>query len=210
MTPDLSLVLDHIRRDAAKNRFADWGRSTILDEHTNAPVIDKRLFDLLHEAAGIAANFPVGNAGLLHVYGYWFSDVVTPFGYKRDRWVDGHLARALGRGPTEFHLENGQSTTLLERVVDAALPLLTATREDIDGGSSGGRVADALFEGLRTRVVLASAGTCSATALVYGIDGGTGMRLVTTFPFAGDTRQLLRDFVEHPRLRWNAIDAHAS
>ena len=96
--PSVDTALAHIRRDAAAGRFAQWALSTLIDEFTGVPSIEKDLFDTLHAAAGIDAEFPIGNAGVLHVYGYWFSEVPTPFGYKRDLFVErrgerGRIAR---------------------------------------------------------------------------------------------------------------------
>ena len=72
-------------------------------------------------AAGLAAAFPVGNAGLLHVYGYWFSDEPTPYGFKRDRWVDGALAGALTGDDSDERLRNAAigaaAGGVLDRVV---------------------------------------------------------------------------------------------
>lgn len=130
-------ILSDIREDARHGRFDTWGRSTVIDENTGTPVIGRELFDELHAAAGIEANYPVGNAGVLHVYGYWFSDELTPYGYKRDRWVDGALATALGLPPDAFHL--GGASTLLARVTDEVLPALHNPPADARG------TADALL-----------------------------------------------------------------
>lgn len=204
----LPRALADIREDAAAGRFAAWGRSTVIDENTGTPVIDRSLFARLHAAAGLDAAFPVGNAGLLHVYGYWFSDEPTPYGFKRDRWVDGALAGALGLPADAFHL--GGEGTLLERVTAAIRPPLLDPPADARG-TADVRLGDAVG-----RVVLLGADAASThgpdstapspTALVYGIDAGEGFRLITAFPLAGDPRAELADFVEQPRYRWNADD----
>lgn len=48
-------------------------------------MIERPVFDALHEAAGLSADWPVGPAGVLHVYGYWFSGMQTPFCLNRNR-----------------------------------------------------------------------------------------------------------------------------
>lgn len=207
----LPRALADIGADAAAGRFAAWGRSTVIDENTGTPVIDRALFDRLHEAAGLAAEFPVGNAGLLHVYGYWFSDEPTPYGFKRDRWVDGVLAGALGLPADAFHL--GGEGTLLERVTAAIRPPLLDPPADARGtadvrlAAAVGRVvllgADATSTG---SAEAADTAAPSLTALVYGIDSGEGFRLITAFPLVGDPREVLAEFVEQPRYRWNADD----
>ncbi len=231
--PALAPVLDAVRRDTAAGHLALWGASTLIDEHTGVPSIDAALFDTLHRAAGVDADFPVGHAGLLHVYGYWYSTVPTPFGYKRDRWHDGSLARAFGLPADAFHLDApqagrpgsapGPGPTLLARVTAAALPVLRRP-------PAGSLVADAVLDGRLSRVVLHRAPGADAPALVYGIEpsgsGGTGsaaspggepavppgstpasdrLVLLTTFPFSGDPAPLLEEFAREPMLRWNAV-----
>jgi hypothetical protein len=93
------MMFEQIASDAAAGRFDDWALSTVLDENVQTPVISKAEFFRLHAAAGIAATWPIGNAGLLHVYGYLLSKVVTPFGLKGDRWRNGELAGQLGLAP---------------------------------------------------------------------------------------------------------------
>lgn len=145
---DRAAVLDFIRRDAAAGRLAAWGRSTVIDENTGVPSFDEPLFAELHAAAGIDADFPVGNAGLLHVYGYWFSTVMTPYGLKRERWLDGKLAAALGLPTDAFHLHDRGATTPLERVMNATLPLLAEAPE-------GALVAEAPLDAAADALALA-------------------------------------------------------
>lgn len=194
---------EYIRQDAAAGRFASWTHSTVIDEYIQGPIIERDTFAKLHALADIPARFPVGNAGLIHVYGYWLSAVHTPFGYKRDRWSQGHLAAALGQPRESFWLDYVDSvapgsSTPLQRVTDACLPLLQAPP------AAGARTADALVEGVFTRVVVTRPQNSPYSALVYGIDPGDGMRLVTTFPISEDPSALLSDFSATPSLRWNA------
>lgn len=173
------------------------------------PSFERDIFDALHAAAGIDAAFPVGNAGLLHVYGYWFSEVPTPFGFKRDRWQNGELARALGQRGTAFHLMRGSTpgdpaSTPLQRVTEAALPLLLRPPER-------SRTGETLLDERRSRVVLVRAADAGSPALIYGIapESGTSdqtpLQLITTFPFSGDQAALIADFEAHPAPRWNAV-----
>ncbi len=67
-----------LRADRDARRFAAWGRSTAVDENTGTGVIAPALFDELHRRAGLPATWPVGNAGLLHCYGYLLSREPTP------------------------------------------------------------------------------------------------------------------------------------
>lgn len=194
---DLEVALRCVEADALAGRFDEWAWSTVVDENVGAPVIDERVFESLHAAAGIDAAFPVGNAGVLHVYGYHFSEVATPYGLKRDRWNDGRLARVLGLTESAFRLGDGASETPLERVTDAALPILLAP------GPSA-RVIDQEVDGSLTRAIVVSGGSDGSGALISGLDTGRGLRLVTLFPVA-DAAAFARDAAEEPpRLRWNA------
>lgn len=193
-------VLPLIQADADAGRLSDWASSTVLDEVVGQPVLPQALVERLHAAAGIPSEFPVGNAGILHVYGYWFSSVPTPYGYKRDRWLDGRLATALGRPADEFLLTGEASRTPLHRVTAATLPLL---RTPPDHSLA---VVDEAVGGLRARTVLVRIPETGPAALVYGVDEGTGWRLVTAFPVDGDPLVFAAELSAGPaRLRWNAV-----
>ncbi|MDN3310300.1 amino acid deaminase [Microbacterium oryzae] len=195
--PSLAAVCAVVRRDVTEGLLQLWGRSTVIDEHVGQAVIASAVFEALHEAAGLDEEFPEGNAGLLHVYGYWFSDVLTPFGRKRDRWVDGALAAALGRDRRAFHLDADDDTSLLERVTEATLPVL------LDPPRAAVLVEQPVGDHL-TRVVVQASPDGLGSALIYGVDGGSGFRLITAFPVAGDGREVLADFSSSAQLRWNA------
>ena len=204
----LELVCAQISQDAEADRFAHWGKSTLIDEFTGVAMIDRELSDLLHRVAGLKSEFPIGNAGLLHVYGYWFSEVPTPFGLKRDRWLRGELAEALGLPVDTFHLQHDSGRTLLDRVQSVMLPLLRRP-------PAGARVAEAVVDGRLTRVVVCPspqpALSSQSSALIYGIapiGGGQSapISLITAFPFAGDPAFLLEDFSRNSTLRWNAVN----
>jgi hypothetical protein len=216
--PELETVLACVRHDAADGLLSAWGWSTVIDENVGDAVVDGPLFVALHEAAGMEGRFPVGNAGLLHVYGYLFSTVMTPYGYKSDRWNDGVLATRLGLAPEAFRLDTGGSgqrangagrrgevrvpdtggelPTPLARVTAAALPLLMSP-------PTAARVHDAQVGELRTRAVVIPSGEDTGV-LVSGTDDGEGWRLITVFPIEDAA-----GFADHlaatpPHLRWNA------
>ncbi|CAH0200304.1 amino acid deaminase [Plantibacter cousiniae (nom. nud.)] len=176
-----------IDEDTAAGRFASWGASTVIDEHTGGPVIPRVLFEALHARTGLAATWPVGNAGLLHVYGYLLSSVATPYGLKRDRWLDGTLARGFGLPDDEF-VPWARGSSLLSRVTAAAQDLLARPVRTADGPS--GRMCLALGDPTDT----------DAVALVYGIDE----RRITTFPVASGAAVLEEWDADPDRPRWNA------
>ncbi|MDT5009025.1 MAG: hypothetical protein QOH57_642 [Mycobacterium sp.] len=192
-------ITEQIASDRAAGRFDSWGLSTVLDEHVGAPVIPRQLFDRLHELAGIGAEWPVGNAGLIHVYGYLLSTVQTPHGLKRERWLDGSLARALALGPAAFLPDSQDGRSLLDRVTEAILPPLqnppqTATLT-LDQPSLDGAMV------FRTLIIDNGHGA----ALLYGVRDGIRMRAITAFPLGSvGPADLDRIAEQEPRLRYNA------
>ncbi len=207
--------------DRASARFARWGRSTVVDENTASGVITRALFDELHARAGLDAAWPIGNAGLLHCYGYLLSLAETPYGLKRDRWLDGALAAQLGQGADAFHPWR-DGPTLLARASDAASALLTtpgvsATTTDpagtaIAAGATGASAttasstttsATAVIDERETRVALTAASGPAALAYAVAPSPGAAPLLVTMFPVA-EASAPLAEFTAAPRLRWNA------
>ncbi|MEL6105552.1 MAG: hypothetical protein AAFU85_05935 [Planctomycetota bacterium] len=92
---------DQIRRDARRNGpLAFWGRSRNHDEFARQPIVDPLVLRLLERLTGrkLAAQTP--HAGLQHCYGYLFSNLETPYGYKRQRWIETGLEDSLGLHPS--------------------------------------------------------------------------------------------------------------
>jgi hypothetical protein len=219
-------LAEQIGADAAADRFSLWGRSTVVDENTGSPVILEALFVELHRIAGLDAVWPIGNAGLLHVYGYLLSTVDTPYGRKRERWLDGGGARAFGLPDDAFapwfvaptagdsaSLE--RDSTPLERIAAAALPYV----EDPAGGDATLMwvdergpvpVSDDNATLARTVIVRAKSG---ATALLYAVGTEGSLSLVTLFPLAWPSSDrdgagwLAAIEAGVPRLRYNAVDS---
>lgn len=182
-----------IDADARDDRFARWGRSTVVDENVGAPVLSRPMFEALHDRAGLDAAWPVGNAGLLHVYGYLLSTTPTPYGLKRDRWLGGDLADACGLASDAFVPWVGERT-LLDRVTETA----------------AGLIADAPVRrqplGDREAVIAIADRQPHPSALAYALDSPVqGRRLITMFPVVDPTALLADLDTESPRLRWNAV-----
>lgn len=186
-------LVEQIVADAAHASFCAWGESTVVDENTGEAVISPSLFDELHRLAGLPATWPVGNAGLLHVYGYLLSSARTPFGNKRDRWTDGGVARSFDRHPEEFAPWSPDPGTTLERVADAATRATSSPAVVLVVEESSEMIA------ARTTVVRGRAGHC---ALVYTVNG----KLLTVFPLASPTTAWIDGLLSSaPRLRYNAV-----
>ena len=184
-----------IDADAAAARFGRWGRSTVIDENTGSAVVPAGLFDALHERAGVEATFPAGNAGLLHVYGYLLSATPTPYGLKRERWLDGALARAYGLAADAFLPWTWPAAGTLLTRVEAAASALLAT-----GIVHEEPVGDAV-----ARIAIARRASSGPAALAYALDRGGDRRVITTFPVASPDAVLAEVRADGPRLRWNAV-----
>jgi hypothetical protein len=193
---NLPRLVEQMRSDARAGRFAAWGESTVVDENTEEPVITQPLFDELHRIAGLPAAWPVGNAGLVHVYGYLLSTAQTPFGGKRDRWTGGGVARALDRDPEEFAPWFPATTTPLERLAAAIAPVLA------DPAALPGTVLwmeEGTSPAAATVVVRGASGE---GALLYAVGG----RLITAFPVGAVTSDWVGSLLTgEPRLRYTAV-----
>ncbi|MBC7385173.1 MAG: hypothetical protein H7301_03295 [Cryobacterium sp.] len=99
--------LESIKREGiVSNRLKKlWGRSINFDEGAKAIIVPAPVLDLVLETAGLpprgaGLSFPdsdrIAHAGFEHTYGYLLSNLVTPYGYKRQRWVRPDIERGFG------------------------------------------------------------------------------------------------------------------
>lgn len=188
----LEWLTTSIARDRAAGRFDDWGRSTVIDENVGKPVLARAAFEYLHELAGAEAVWPLGNAGVLHCYGYLLSRIKTPYGLKRERWLGAELAHAYGMADDGFVPWSSEST-LLERAADAASGLLDSPAVS----------RSLIVDGRESRVALSSAAGPAALAYAVASAPDSEPLLVTTFPVA-EAVAVLDEFDAEPRLHWNA------
>ncbi|WP_146070096.1 amino acid deaminase [Cryobacterium sp. Y29] len=196
-------LLPQIVADRATGEFERWAHSTVLDENTETPVVSRELFETLHSEAGLPSSWPVGNAGLLHVYGYLLSNVPTPYGYKRDRWIDGRMAAVLGMNPTYFLPWATEPGTLLKRVTDAVFPILT---EHHPRPITVARFDDVVDQesGRFFRTAIVNDRNNEQSALIYGVGHGAALKVVTVFPVSEPTTVWLEALrSEPPRPRYN-------
>lgn len=107
--PDLVATAERDARDP--EMLALWGKSVNFDEHAKAVIVDPRTLASLFAAAKVAP----GHAGVTHTYGYLTSTLVTPYGYKRDRWTSGVIERGFGL-PAGFLSPTPSTGTLLSNV----------------------------------------------------------------------------------------------
>lgn len=97
--PDLAR---QIQEDGKKNEvIGSWGPSVNYDENAKGIIVHPPILDAIIDWAGAPPREDrMVHAGLEHSYGYLFSNLKTPFGYKRARWVkaDVELGFGLSRG----------------------------------------------------------------------------------------------------------------
>lgn len=67
-----------------------WGKSLNFDSGAKKQIIDEEIINGLHAQFNVADKFDIKivHAGIAHTYGYLFSVLDTPYGYKRKRWIE--------------------------------------------------------------------------------------------------------------------------
>ncbi|WP_155288554.1 hypothetical protein [Rhodococcoides fascians] len=192
------------RSDPAE--MAKWASSTVIDDNVQAPVFNERVFSWLHNGVAGAFNFPIGHAGLMHVYGYLLSSVETPYGLKRERWLSHDLAKAFGLKPS-FFIPTASAVSLMERVSSVVIPVLTDPIADSRTILAFDEVVD---HRRRMRTVYMGDPTANSTALLYGSVSGDDVQIVTAFPVGPFTAQSARNRLAEPtRYRYNYAPADA-
>lgn len=150
-----SPITDQIRQDAGAPWLQLWGMSRNFDEYEKQKIVDPKILTTI----GRIARIPIRNkdayhAGLMHTYGYLFSQLMTRFGYKRERWTKDGIEKRIGL-KSRFLSPFPPSGTLLRNVsyllTRIALPQLANrfAEYDVDPG-----LTEFPFDGLkRIRIV---------------------------------------------------------
>ena len=73
-----------------------WGRSVNTDELANQDIVAPEILSLLGEITGVPMRPPGFHAGIQHTYGYLLSRIETPYGFKRDRWIQSTIEDGFG------------------------------------------------------------------------------------------------------------------
>ena len=117
-------IARQIVSDAGSPLLSMWGISSNFDENARATITDAKIVTAIGSLAGVKMRSGKGcHAGLLHTYGYLFSRLQTPYGYKRDRWLQPTIENGLQLPPYTVRAEPGEGTLLqnltyfLERIV---------------------------------------------------------------------------------------------
>jgi len=74
-----------------------WGTSINFDVNARDIIVDNSIIDSLLAQVGVAPrDNRYVHAGVEHTYGYLFSTLLTPYGYKCARWVQNEMEDGLG------------------------------------------------------------------------------------------------------------------
>ncbi|MCB9638402.1 MAG: hypothetical protein H6727_05760 [Myxococcales bacterium] len=79
-----------------KSALSLWGKSRNFDEFALQEIVAPRFLEMIQDLTGHSMGEKVAHAGLLHTYGYLFSLIETPFGFKRDRWIKSRFGERFG------------------------------------------------------------------------------------------------------------------
>lgn len=87
----------HLRRVGdERSVLKRWGRSVNTDELANQDIVAAEILSLLGEITGVPMRPPGFHAGIQHTYGYLLSRIETPYGFKRDRWIQSTIEDGFG------------------------------------------------------------------------------------------------------------------
>lgn len=73
-----------------------WGLSSNFDEIAQTELVAPELLNLIGGITQIPMRGPGYHAGLQHTYGYLLSLIQTPYGFKRDRWLQPTIEEGFG------------------------------------------------------------------------------------------------------------------
>lgn len=65
-----------------------WGKSLNFDSGAKKQIIVDSIISDLHHQFNTETDNKIVHAGITHTYGYLFSVLNTPYGYKRKRWIE--------------------------------------------------------------------------------------------------------------------------
>ena len=101
-----------VRLRECRGLFPLWGRSRNVDEHAGQPIVHPAILAAIGQLTGIPMRGQIVHAGLEHTYGYLFSLIETPFGYKRERWTRPTIEDGFGICSPTLRAEPAEGTLL--------------------------------------------------------------------------------------------------
>ena len=210
MTPSIDRQIRRCARYPELNGL--WGRSANYDELAKGRIVAKPIVKLIGDLSGIRPVGETFHAGYLHTFGYLFSTLDTPYGLKRDRWIQPTLDDGLGfKTPTiRVHPKSGTLLTSLTWLLGSLVfeddgpeadAMQTFAAIVPDAVTRYGRRklkrARIVERPARTSVEIVTdlISTSKMTLLIYSSrDIASGRRqLFTAFPIEADFREALLD-----------------
>ena len=82
-----------------------WGKSLNFDSGAKKQIIADKIIRDLQALFNIKNDNKIVHAGIMHTYGYLFSTIDTPYGYKRKRWINPTLNEAFDLAGKSFSPE---------------------------------------------------------------------------------------------------------
>lgn len=82
-----------------------WGKSVNFDSGAKKKIVDDKIIEDLQRLFSIQNDNKIVHAGVMHTYGYLFSTINTPYGYKRKRWIAPTLNTAFSMSENSFSPE---------------------------------------------------------------------------------------------------------
>lgn len=92
--------------------LALWGRSRNVDENVGQVIVHPAILQAIGQLAEVPLRGRIVHAGLEHTYGYLFSLLETPFGYKRERWTRPDIEDGFGIAAPSLRAEPAEGTLL--------------------------------------------------------------------------------------------------
>ena len=89
-----------------------WGRSSNIDSSNKKIIVDEKILHQLNKKFNYFQSGEFCHAGIIHTYGYLFSDLLTPYGYKRKRWIEQTLNKAFSFSNESLSPQTKQGTLL--------------------------------------------------------------------------------------------------
>jgi hypothetical protein len=209
-------IVGELQRDArAPAMLAVWGAALNYNQQAGGysadPIVAPAIVDELIALAGATPRHErVVHAGVQHTYGYLFSVLPTPFGFKRARWVQPSINDGFGLpagtiGPTP------PAGTLLANVTWLTGAIAFANEPELAAAHSAPALVSPAVQALdvhalhvkrltetvdvagrsvelRTDFVDLPHPTDMATLLIYSVRDGGASRLITAFPITADAR----------------------
>jgi hypothetical protein len=147
-----------------------WGKSVNFDEHAKATIVAPQIL----QAIGVTN----GHAGLTHTYGYLFSTLKTPYGFKRARWVSGEIEKGLGLPDGSFSPVPSTGTLLTNLTAFAGRVAFRTDARELKAAKKFGKFDVAPF---KVRRLTETAGGVSIRTDLVAYKNGDGFLLIYSY-----------------------------